>query len=163
MSPTWGCLWKLHRSISWCRMLLLGYLWEPVCSNMWLLFYQSLYWFPISFCGQFKVLVQIATCCPVHTPKCVFPLTLMYHLNFSGGCWIQRMSSQISSQIRSRWKYGIGWLLPSRGKWGWQNGGRKKNPNSEALCMLYKLGFLWKGERGLGDMTDDLCIANVIN
>lgn len=67
-------------------------------------------------------------------------------LLFVEDCWILKMSSATSSRIQSRWKSGTGWLLPLHGKWGWWKRNLRKNQNFGALCMLFKLEYLWKGK-----------------
>ena len=65
---------------------------------------------------------------------------------FVGDCLILMMSSVTFSRILSHQKSGTGWLLPLHGKWGWWKRNLRKNQDFGALCMLFKLEFLWKGK-----------------
>ena len=70
----------------------------------------------------------------------------IFFLPLLGVYWTQKMSSVTSSPTLCPQRSGTGWLLPSRGKWGWCWKGQRKNPGSGVLSMQYKLGYLWKGK-----------------
>lgn len=65
--------------------------------------------------------------------------------SWAGVWWTQKMSSVTSSQTRSRRRSVTGWLPPSRGRWGWCSGGRRRSHASAASYTQCRLGYLWKG------------------